>query len=394
MKNRAHTNYKLRQADTPSLQKTVAPAPNLIWFYGLWVALAWISAAVGYSTISSGAALFLLGGISSTNFFFVSLDRSRSGNGLLTRMLVTYQTIMGIAWTTAYFYYSSNAGDLVLGMYMTVLMYAVFYLDTRTILKLGCGSVASYLIIASLKVVGSQDLAYPLADSIRLLVLAAVVGCCYLYSRQLQALREQLQLHNDELQDRVERVTRIAEKDDLTESYNRRYLMDAISREQAVSNRTGERFSILLLDIDHFKSINDRYGHVVGDQILTDFARRVKAELRGMDSVNSTERSRSFGRYGGEEFIAILPGTTLVGARRCGERIRSAIAKHLFRDNYYITVSVGVAEYQPDESVSDLLTRADQALYQAKRNGRNLVRCSDPLVESSEDTVPRLRILK
>jgi diguanylate cyclase (GGDEF)-like protein len=113
-----------------------------------------------------------------------------------------------------------------------------------------------------------------------------------------------------------------------------------------------------------------------------------------MDTVNSTARSGSFGRYGGEEFIAILPGTGLAGARRCAERIRSVIADHLFRGQYHITVSVGVAEYQLGESVSQLLSRADQALYQAKRDGRNQVRCSNPLADISDDTVPRLRILK
>jgi diguanylate cyclase (GGDEF)-like protein len=172
------------------------------------------------------------------------------------------------------------------------------------------------------------------------------------------------------------------------------YIMDVMARERSRSDRSGNAFSLLLFDLDHFKRINDRYGHVVGDQILSDFARSVKSELRGMDSINTTDQKRSFGRYGGEEFIAILPGTDLLGAHRCAERIREIIASQNFRNLYTITTSVGVAEYQRGETVPQLLTRADQALYQAKRDGRNLVRCSERPMEKHSGTKPALRILK
>jgi len=151
---------------------------------------------------------------------------------------------------------------------------------------------------------------------------------------------------------------------------------------------------VLLFDLDHFKTVNDRFGHLVGDQILTDFASRVKHELRGMDTVNTTEHKKSFGRYGGEEFLAILPCTDAAGAEYCAERIRALIARHEFRDQYNVTVSVGVAEYNLGETVPQLLTRADDALYQAKREGRNRVRCSRPPGLRSTGTQPNLRVLK
>jgi diguanylate cyclase (GGDEF)-like protein len=369
--------------------------PEFAWFYALWAGLAVLSELVGYTQISLGGALFLLGGICSTNFFFVTIGRNGSKTPEFLRLLACYQAIMGIAWTGAYFYFSKGSGELVLGMYLTVLMFAVFYLDTSALFKLSAAILVSYLSIFTLQMLTAPAEQRPLADAIRFLILAASAGWCYLYSKGLRDLGHESQLRNEELQDVLSRVTRVAEEDHLTKSYNRRYIMDVLSRERAFADRTGRQFSILLFDIDHFKSINDRFGHLIGDEILTDFARRVKTELRGMDTVNATDHKLSFGRYGGEEFIAVLPYSGIQGAELCADRIREGIATHAFVEDFRVTVSVGVAEYQLGETVPQLLTRADQALYQAKRDGRNLVRCSEYRAEpGSDNTAPKLRILK
>jgi diguanylate cyclase (GGDEF)-like protein len=368
--------------------------PGLIWFYGLWISLAMLSTIFEHSTISSSAVLFLLGGITSTNFFFLAVAHTELKTEGLARLLANYQTIMGIAWISAYLYFSNGSGELVLGMYMTVLMFAVFHLDTRTLLKLGLATLGSYALIMGIKFGSAPATVMPLQDGVRFLILMAITGWIYMFARRLRDLRLELQFRNEELQNVVVRITRIAEEDHLTKSYNRRYIMDILARERSRSDRSGNCFSLLLFDLDHFKRINDRYGHVVGDQILSDFAGSVKKELRGMDSINTTEHKRSFGRYGGEEFIAVLPGTDLLGAHRCAERIREVIASQNFRDRYAVTTSVGVAEYQRGETVPQLLTRADQALYKAKRDGRNLVRCSERPMEKHSGTKPNLRILK
>jgi diguanylate cyclase (GGDEF)-like protein len=388
--------------DKPSLHgisdtnrhSTPIEIPALIWFYGLWISLAMLSTVLGHSTIGTSAALFLLGGITSTNFLFLTVAHTERKTDGLSRLLANYQTIMGIAWTSAYLYFSTGAGELVLGMYMTVLMFAVFHLDTRTLLKLGIATLCSYLLIIGIKFTSAPFTVAPLQDGVRFLVLMAITGWIYMFARRLRDLRFELQFRNEELQNVVARITRIAEEDHLTKSYNRRYIMDILARERSRCDRSGNSFSLLLFDLDHFKRINDRYGHVVGDQVLSDFARSVKNELRGMDSINTTEHKRSFGRYGGEEFIAILPGTDLLGGHRCAERIREIIATQNFRGRYTITTSVGVAEYQRGETVPQLLTRADQALYKAKRDGRNLVRCSERPMEKRSGTKPNLRVLK
>ncbi|MDP6694548.1 MAG: GGDEF domain-containing protein [Gammaproteobacteria bacterium] len=372
----------------------VSPIPGLMWFYVLWICLATLSAVLGHSEISRGGSLFLLGGIASTNFFFASIMRSEPRSTGLKQLLSMYQTIMAIAWTSAYFYFSHGAGDLVLGMYMTALMFSMFHLNTKKVLKLGAAALLGYLFVVLAKMLSTGTFIMSLADGIRFLVLIAVIGWAYMFARQLRDLRYSLQYRNEELQTVVERVTRISEVDHLTKSFNRRHIMEVLARERSRADRSGSIFSILLFDLDHFKRINDRYGHLIGDQILSDFANRVKGELRGMDMVNATEHKRSFGRYGGEEFIAVLPGTALTGAKRCADRIRKIIADQQFRDRYSVTVSVGVAEYQLGETVPQLLTRADEALYKAKRDGRNCVRESQREDHKDSGTVPNLRILR
>ena len=370
--------------------------PDLIWFYGLWAIIAWISVAVGQSTVSNTASLFLLGGITCTNLFFVMVKQSEPADDGLAHLLATAQTIMAIAWISAYFYFTTGSGELVLGMYMTVLMFAVFHVDRATLINLAGGALISYALIIGIKLVSAPALVAPLSDGLRFLILVGIAGWACVFRRQLSELRTRLQDRNEELQELVTQVSQIAAVDDLTKSYNRRHIMEVLALEKSRSSRQGKVFSILLFDLDDFKSINDKHGHLVGDQVLQDFADRVKCELRGMDTLNPTDHKKSFGRYGGEEFIAVLPGSSLKGAERVAERIRRIIYERAFREIYSVTVSVGVAEYQVGESIPQLLTRADEALYEAKRDGRNRVRCSvfhysEPNRKSDG---PNLRVLK
>jgi diguanylate cyclase (GGDEF)-like protein len=395
----SESNYNNDALNTGINNHGVKPIeiPGLIWYYGLWIALAMLSAVLEHSSINTDAALFLLGGITITNLFFLMVAHTEPHTRGLSRLLACYQTIMGIAWVSAYYYFSVGSSDLVLGMYMTVLMFAVFHLDTRLLMKLAIGALAGYLLIFGTKYLTMPMLVEPVQEGLRFLMLCTITGFIFLFARRLRNLRFELQFRNEELQSVVERVTRIAERDHLTKSYNRRYIMEVLARERSRSERVGFIFSVLLFDLDHFKTINDRFGHLVGDQILSDFARYVKEDLRGMDSVNNTEQQGSFGRYGGEEFIAVLPGTDLHGAQICAERVRTLIDTMDFRDGYSITCSVGVAQYQRGETIPQLLTRTDEALYRAKRDGRNLVRCSEqPRTAERPDPVkrPNLRILK
>ena len=133
--------------------------------------------------------------------------------------------------------------------------------------------------------------------------------------------------------------------------------------------------SVLAFDLDHFKSVNDRYGHAVGDAVLQLFARVVRETMRADDVI---------GRLGGEEFVAVLPGA-LKDAAAAGERVRSALAAaSIVRNGQRIaaTVSIGVASGSPSGAVDLLITRADEALYRAKSGGRNRVEMADEIVDT------------
>ena len=138
---------------------------------------------------------------------------------------------------------------------------------------------------------------------------------------------------------------------------------------KAMSQAQSEEYPlcIVMADIDHFKSVNDTHGHLAGDGVLKEVAKRIKGSLRGFDVV---------GRYGGEEFMLILHKADLANARMVAERIRSRIAAtpiDLQDALLDVTISMGVAMAQTDEDVNSLVERADKALYNAKENGRNQV---------------------
>jgi diguanylate cyclase (GGDEF)-like protein len=166
-----------------------------------------------------------------------------------------------------------------------------------------------------------------------------------------------------------EEIYRLTIIDALTDTHNKRYLLDFLDRELARSARYGRPLTVILFDIDRFKVINDELGHLGGDFTLRELAACVK---------NSIRKEELFARYGGEEFVIVLPETTLDGAAIAAERIRKLVAEYPFQYEgkaFTVTVSMGMAATAGDPSMSpaELLNLADQKLYQAKREGRNRV---------------------
>jgi diguanylate cyclase (GGDEF)-like protein len=162
-----------------------------------------------------------------------------------------------------------------------------------------------------------------------------------------------------------EEATLRASIDFLTGTYNRRHFIDTFRRDFAQSRRYRRSLALMMIDLDHFKSFNDTYGHPMGDRALQTVAQIIQQTVRAEDVV---------ARYGGEEFIVGLPDTDLEGALIVAERIRSAVAEYPIEDARSVTVSIGTALCQTtDERIAELIERADQALYEAKKRGRNQV---------------------
>ncbi|WP_434630504.1 GGDEF domain-containing protein [Chromobacterium sp. CV08] len=159
-------------------------------------------------------------------------------------------------------------------------------------------------------------------------------------------------------------LRRQAERDDVTGLANRRRANQALQRETERSCRSGRRYSVLLIDLDHFKSINDRHGHQVGDAVLQRFGKVLQKRARQLDTV---------ARWGGEEFIVVCPETELSGALALAENIRQLLLETDFSPASAVTASIGVATLADDDTPDSLVHRADMCLYAAKQAGRNQV---------------------
>jgi two-component system cell cycle response regulator len=216
-------------------------------------------------------------------------------------------------------------------------------------------------------------LAVPIATGDRLVGLLALGGRQVAPGHVPDAFLQQVagQAHIVMQNSRLfERVQQLAIRDSLTDVFNHRHAVDLLQQEvlRVARYREGD-LSVLMLDIDHFKNINDELGHLAGDAVLREMARLLREGLRSVDSV---------GRYGGEEFVLILPQTRHEEARQTAERLRQQIEQHAFKTAEQltrITVSVGVATFPSEnvDSAATLLREADEALYRAKEQGRNRV---------------------
>lgn len=170
------------------------------------------------------------------------------------------------------------------------------------------------------------------------------------------------------LADANRELTQLAMTDTLTGCFNRRYFMNAADMELSRMKRHGYSVVVAMVDIDHFKTVNDTYGHEAGDHVLKEVAKCCDETVRYEDTV---------GRLGGEEFAILLPVADVAGASGVLERVRAAIADMSFQsrgEDFGVTVSIGLSELdQADLSIDDGLRRADDALYAAKKKGRNLI---------------------
>lgn len=188
---------------------------------------------------------------------------------------------------------------------------------------------------------------------------------------------------NDELRDEVSRLSELVSTDTLTGLFNFRYFSDTLSLEMERTSRSGVTTALIMLDLDYFKRVNDRWGHEVGNRALILTAQLLDGCTRKLDVCC---------RYGGEEFAIILPSTDLVTGVQVAERVRkkiSAVPLLVDGDDIGLTASLGVATYTnyQSETVEQFVGRADERLYEAKKTGRNKVCHEDLSIEKSETSI-------
>jgi diguanylate cyclase (GGDEF)-like protein len=190
-------------------------------------------------------------------------------------------------------------------------------------------------------------------------------------NRELNRTLEQKVIERTEkLEAAIQIIRELAIRDELTGMFNRRHLLELLEYEKNRSSRGGGFFCLAMLDIDHFKKVNDVYGHLAGDEVLRTVATMIDKTLRNTEFC---------GRYGGEEFLIVMTQTDIKGALIGAERVRTNIENTLFPNlgsDFKVTVSIGLSEYQIREDIDKIIARADEALYLAKKGGRNRVELS------------------
>ncbi len=248
-----------------------------------------------------------------------------------------------LLWFPMVFVFSTVAFDGERSLRYSAAVYVLFTLVT---LPHAFASLGSGLIVSGF---GLLLQAY--------LVYAVTIAALYFFA--------DLQQRMVAMEETARTMRKLANTDALTGLANRRQAEEQLARELRRAERYGRVFSVLMLDIDHFKDLNDRFGHQAGDDVLVDLSRRVDAMVRASDTV---------ARWGGEEFLLLAPETPIGDAQRLAEMIRRHVADNGLAGRYRVTVSLGVASYRPGDKLGSLVARSDAALYLAKRGGRNQVR--------------------
>jgi diguanylate cyclase (GGDEF)-like protein len=238
----------------------------------------------------------------------------------------------------------------------------VFYVIGGIIL-LGLGSLE---IMTELGVIAPTSIKYSSFGAVILALVGASVVLVHFY--QVRASLRNILINLTETERELEKKERLAITDGLTGLYNRAFFDESIDEEVKDSIKNNKSLSLIMLDIDGFKRVNDTLGHLIGDSVLAEISGIIKRGARGSDLP---------ARFGGEEFAVILPNTTIHEAHEVGERIRHKINEINFmvegKPNISVTVSVGVATLKGTDMAKDLLDRADKALITAKRRGKNTV---------------------
>ena len=271
-----------------------------------------------------------------------------------------------------YYVEEPQARGSFLLMALVPLLYGVLGLNTRRFIAVGVINFLAYLGVLALLAWFRPGALNAKGDSIQVIALFGAMIQSALLGGYIYDLRRKLRRKNVDLNQALATISDMANRDELTGSCNRRYLMQNLEQEMLRCGRGATPFSLCLIDIDHFKRTNDTHGHLAGDQVLKSMAHEIEGSIRQIDC---------FGRYGGEEFLLILPQTALTGAQRKADRIRQAVSRLRFPDigpDFRVTISVGVAEHRSSESLNQLMKRADDALYRAKGAGRNQVVCALP----------------
>jgi diguanylate cyclase (GGDEF)-like protein len=333
--------------------------------YILCCGLAYISYLAGFMEWQAIAGFLII--IPTANIILYIIIRTGLNLKMPDPSLTAIQMCVAILVVMYGMYFAHESRGVLLLVYIIILLFGIFRLNTRSFLYISVFTLLTYGIdIAILHFYRPQGVNFHM-EYLQWGVLALVLVAFSIIGGYISSLRQNLSIIKSEQAKSIEIIREMAIRDELTGLYNRRHLLELLEFEKNRSSRGGGLFCLAMLDIDHFKNVNDTRGHLAGDAVL-----RAVATM-----INKTLRNTEFcGRYGGEEFLIVLAQTDIKGALIGAERVRTNIENIPFPNlgsDFKVTVSIGLSEYQIREDVDKIIARADEALYRAKKSGRNRV---------------------
>ena len=250
---------------------------------------------------------------------------------------------------------------------MVVVAFGLFQLRPREFMAVGLFAVGLFGVVMAAMAHLQPAVYRPAVELGHFLMFATMTPAMALLASRFSTLRQRLRQQKHELAEALGRIQELATRDELTGLVNRRHMQTLLEQAHRRCVRSGQRFCLALVDVDHFKVVNDNHGHAAGDEVLRALAQEMPLALRLSDTLS---------RWGGEEFVLMLSDTQLPMAREGLERLRQRVARLRVKvpaGELHISVSAGLAEHRPGESAEDTLARADAALLEAKQQGRNRV---------------------
>jgi diguanylate cyclase (GGDEF)-like protein len=313
------------------------------------------------------ASAYFLSGITLMGFFVV-LSETHVNDRFEDHYLTIFQVGGHVALQLGFLLAAPEIGYVFLSVLFLIFEFGALRMTSRQatiVWTLATIGLAPIFLLTSAPI--GMPVATPIERLAAMLCYVLTIGQCAFLGLYGSSLRKMLYKRSFELKAANKRIEELAELDELTGSFNRRCIMRMLDDEIARAQRINTPCSIALIDLDWFKRINDGYGHPTGDEVLRTFAITVFANIRNIDK---------FGRYGGEEFLLVLPETPGDAAARILDRLRAIIADldwSAFSPGMRVTISAGIATLRRDESPDTFLARADSALYAAKARGRNRI---------------------
>lgn len=298
-------------------------------------------------------------------FGFYLLLRSGLTLRLADPALTLAQIVFAIVVMALAYLINPPVRGIVLMLEAFVLVFAAFTLDPKASRALGWLAVVALGAVMAGGAMLAPASFDPTIERVHFFFAAVVLPAMSMLAGDLSSMRMRLKQQKAELQDALERIHKLATRDDLTGLVNRRHMEELAEMEQRRALRSGRAPCLCLVDIDHFKRVNDEHGHAAGDQVLRVFARHAASALRETDVL---------ARWGGEEFLVMLPDTDPAEARQGFERLRGLLERDEAwgeQPHLRVSFSAGLTAWRGSEALRDALARADLALYEAKALGRN-----------------------